>query len=128
MLDISRDVIFLVFILGMGLFALVYSMLTATWGQRSVLLWMLIPLGGGIGLGLAKGESVDVLLFSLGGALAMMAVLMAFPSGKRKELYRRQAAGEKVDWKEAEPPTWAVWVFICAVLIWIAFSFIATGG
>ncbi|MFJ2175324.1 MULTISPECIES: hypothetical protein [unclassified Streptomyces] len=128
MLDISRHVIFLVFILGIGSFALVHGMLTATWGQRSVLLWMLIPLGGGTGLGLAKGESVDVLLLSLGGALAMMAVLMAFPSGRRKELYRRQAAGEKVDWKEAEPPTWAIWVFICAVLLWTAFSFIATGG
>ncbi|MFE3829719.1 hypothetical protein [Streptomyces sp. NPDC059092] len=128
MLDIPREIIVFVFVLGLGAFALVHTMLTATWGQRSVLLWMLIPLGGGTGLGLTKGESVDVLLLSLGGALAMMAVLMAFPGGRRKELYRRQAAGEKVDWKEAEPPTWATWVFICAVLVWIAFSFIATGG
>ncbi|MFE3597772.1 hypothetical protein ACFXP3_18630 [Streptomyces sp. NPDC059096] len=128
MLDIPRHVVFLVFTLGMGSFALVHCVLTATWGQRSALLWMLVPLCGGTGLGLAKGESVDVLLFSLGGALAMTAVLMAFPSGRRKELYRRQAAGEKVDWKEAEPPTWALWVFICAVLVWIVFSFVATGG
>ncbi|MFC9427761.1 hypothetical protein [Streptomyces sp. NPDC056987] len=125
---VSRDVVLLVFVLGLGAFALVHIMLTATWGQRSVLLWMLVPLGGGTGLGLAKGESVDVLLFSLGGAFAIMAVLMAFPSGKRKELYRRQAAGETVEWKEAEPPAWAVWVFVCAICLWAAFSFVVTGS
>ncbi|MEV7427276.1 MULTISPECIES: hypothetical protein [unclassified Streptomyces] len=128
MLDIPRAVIFLVFALGIAVFALAYIMLTVTWGQRSVLLWMLIPLTGGIGLGLGKGESIDVLLFSLGGCFFMLAALMAFPRGRRRELYRREAAGEKVDWQEAAPPTWAVWVFTCTVCLWAVFSFVATGG
>ncbi|MER7997590.1 hypothetical protein [Streptomyces sp. NPDC095613] len=128
MLDIPRVIFFLTFILGYAIFAVTYIQLTVTWSQRTVLLWTLIPLSGGVGIGLGKGESTDVLLFSLGGAFALLPFLLLLPRGKRKELNRREAAGEKVDWNEAAPPTWAGWVYICVVLLWSAFSFIATGG
>ncbi|MFF5564525.1 hypothetical protein ACFY7Z_02860 [Streptomyces sp. NPDC012623] len=128
MLDIPREIVFLVFTLGIAVFALSYISLTVTWGQRSPLLWMLIPLVGGIGIGLGKGESIDVLLFSLGGFFLMLPFLLLLPRGKRKELNRREAAGEKVDWQEAAPPTWAVLVFAGVACLWAVFSFIATGG
>ncbi|MFJ1644161.1 hypothetical protein [Streptomyces sp. NPDC088258] len=128
MLDIPRAVVFLVFVLGITVFALVYLFLTVTLAQRSVLVWMLIPLLGGIGAGLSKGESIDALLFSLGGFFLMFPFLLLLPRGRRRELNRREAAGEKVDWQEAAPPTWAVLVFAGAVCLWGVFSFVAVGG
>ncbi|GAA1155351.1 hypothetical protein GCM10009654_08700 [Streptomyces hebeiensis] len=128
MLDIPREALLVTFILSYAFFSLIYIMLTVTWGQRAVLLWILIPLGGGIGIGLGKGESIDLLLFSFSGAFFMLPLLLLLPRGKRKELNRREAAGEKVDWKEGEPPTWAVWTFTCAICLWAVVSFIVTGG
>ncbi|MER7997591.1 hypothetical protein [Streptomyces sp. NPDC095613] len=131
MLDIPREAVFLAFVLGYAIFALLYISLTVTWGQRSIILWGLIPLAGGIGIGLGKGESIDVLLLSLGGCLPLLAFMFYFPGAKRnkrRELYRREAAGEEVDWNEAEPPLWLVAVLTGAICLWAGFSFIATGG
>ncbi|MER7997588.1 hypothetical protein [Streptomyces sp. NPDC095613] len=131
MIDIPREIIFFAFILSYAVFSLVYILLTANWPQRSVLLFGLIPVGGGIGIGLGKGESIDVLLLSLSGFLITVPVLLVVPRRRIsiiKEIYRRDAAGEKVDWKEAEPPTWLVWTYACAICLWAAVSFVITGG
>jgi len=120
----STAVSYLVFILGFGVFCASYIALTVNWKQRSVLLGMLPVLGCGLAAGRVRGESLDLLLFGLGGSLAVLSFFLFFPRGKRKELNRRKAAGENIPDKEYEPPRWVVWTTVGGVLAWIAFTLI----
>lgn len=124
----SSAVALVAFVVGMAVFALVYCAVTVNWRQRKPLLWILVPLAGGIGIGLFKGESLDMILFSLGGGMALLSLMLLFPWGRRKELNRRKAAGEKIDSKEYEPPSWVVWVLLIGIMAWIGLSFALFGG
>ncbi|MFF4824301.1 MULTISPECIES: hypothetical protein [unclassified Streptomyces] len=120
----STAVSSLVFILGYLVFSACYIALTVDWKQRSVLLWMLPVVGAGLALGRARGESMNLLLFGLGGCIAVLSFFLFFPRGKRKELNRRKAAGENIPDKEYEPPQWVVWTTVTGILAWIVVTFI----
>jgi hypothetical protein len=124
----SRELALVVFVLGAAVFALSYYAVTVNWRQRTPLLWVIIPLIGGISLGLAKGESLNMILFSLGGGLALLSLMFFFPRGRRKELNRRKAAGEKIESKEYEPPSWVVWAMLVGVLAWVCLSYFLYSG
>ncbi|MBQ1089532.1 hypothetical protein [Streptomyces sp. B93] len=124
----SRELALVVFVLGAAVFALSYYAVTVNWKQRTPLLWALIPLIGGISLGLGKGEPLNMLLFSLGGGLALLSLMLYFPRGRRKELNRRKAAGEKIESKEYEPPSWVVWTMLVGVIAWGCLSFVLYSG
>ncbi|GAA0907825.1 hypothetical protein [Streptomyces thermoalcalitolerans] len=124
----SSEVALVAFVVGMAVFALVYCAVTVNWRQRAPLVWILLPLAGGIGIGLFKGESLDMILFSLGGAMALLSLMLLFPWGRRKELNRRKAAGEKIDSKEYEPPSWVVGTLLVGILAWTGLSFALFGG
>ncbi|WP_207312911.1 hypothetical protein [Streptomyces nodosus] len=85
---------------------------------------MLPALGSGLALGRARGESMDALLFMLGGTVAAISFPLFFPRGRRKELNRRKAAGENVLDKEYEPPQWVNWTTAGGIVAWVVFSFI----
>ncbi|MCX4795250.1 MULTISPECIES: hypothetical protein [unclassified Streptomyces] len=120
----STAVSSLAFILGYGVFCASYIALTVNWKQRSLLLWILPVLGGGLALGRVRGETLNLLLFGFGGCITALAFCLFFPRGKRKEANRRIAAGENVPEKEYEPPQWVVWTSVGGILAWIVFTFI----
>ncbi|GFH38417.1 hypothetical protein [Streptomyces pacificus] len=124
----SRELALVVFVLGTAVFALSYYAVTVNWKQRTPLLWVVIPLAGGISLGLAKGEPLNMLLFSLGGGLAMLSLMFFFPRGRRKELNRRKAAGETIESNEYEPPSSVVWTILVGVLAWVCLSYFLYSG
>ncbi|MET9859518.1 hypothetical protein ABZY93_09350 [Streptomyces smyrnaeus] len=119
----SRELAVVTFALGGAVFSISYCAVTVTWKQRTPLLWILIPLAGGIGTGLFKGEPLNMILFSLGGGLALLTLMLFFPRGRRKELNRRKAAGETIESKEYEPPSWVVWTIVVGVLAWACLSY-----
>jgi hypothetical protein len=121
--DASRELALATFALGAAVFAVTYYAVTVDWRQRTPLLWILIPLAGGIAAGLGKGDPLHMILFSLGGSLALLSLMLVFPWGRRKELNRRKAAGETIESKEYEPPTWVPWVILVGVIAWVCFSY-----
>lgn len=124
----SHEVVLLVFALGMLIFGLMFCAVTVNWRQRTLLIWMLIPLCGGIGIGLNKGESLDQLLFSLGGGIPLLGLIMFVPPSRLRDYYRRKAAGENPDQKDYEPPQWTIWTGVSALIVWCVISFSIIGG
>jgi hypothetical protein len=69
-----------------------------------------------------------MILFTLGGALSLLPLILFFPRGGRKEPNRRKAAGETVESKEYEPPSWAVWTVLVGVVAWARLSYFLYSG
>ncbi|MFD6948996.1 hypothetical protein A6A08_02860 [Nocardiopsis sp. TSRI0078] len=128
MFHASRELALAAFALGAAVLSLSHCAVTVDWRQRTTLLWVLIPLAGGVGTGLFKGEPPNMILFTLGGALALLSLMLFFPWGRRKELNRRKAAGETIGPKEYEPPSWVVWTMLVGVIAWACLSYFLYGG
>ncbi|MBV2365913.1 hypothetical protein ACFPZ0_11725 [Streptomonospora nanhaiensis] len=117
-----------VFVLGAAAFSLGYCAVTVTWRQRAPLLWAVLPPAAGIGGGVAQGEPAHMILFSLGGALAMLSLTLFASRRGLRELNRRSAAGERIGAKEYEPAPWAVWTTVAGVTAWACLSFVLFSG
>jgi hypothetical protein len=124
----SHALVLLLSGLSIAFFALSYCAVTVNWRQRAPLLWMFLPLSGGVGIGLAKGESLDMVLFSLGGAMTLAALGGFYPPRRVRALNRRKAAGEEVDPKEFEPSQRVTWVTVTVITAWICVSYALFGG
>ncbi|WP_248503653.1 hypothetical protein [Streptomyces sp. D2-8] len=69
-----------------------------------------------------------MVLFSLGGTMALAALGGFYPPGRVRALNRRKAAGEEVDPKEFEPSQRVTWVTVTAIIAWICVSYALFGG
>jgi hypothetical protein len=72
--------------------------------------------------------SREVALVAFAVGTALLSLMLLFPRGRRKELNRRKAAGEEIDSKEYEPPSWVVWTMLVGVMAWAGLSFSLFGG
>lgn len=91
-------------------------------------MWMFLPLSGGIGIGLAKGESLDMILFSLGAHWPWRPWARSHHRAESKRSTGGRAAGEQVEPREFEPSQRVTWATVTAIIAWICVSYALFGG